>query len=493
MNATPQLNATVVLLAGGSGTRLWPSSRAAFPKQFLSFDNDRNTLFQRSLTRLSFIVGANGNPPDVLIVGNEQHRFLVMDQLRELSKDDARMIVEPTGRNTAPALTFAALVASEDNADPVLIVSPSDQVVRDDATFSRALAAAIHQAELGNICTLGIVPTRPETGYGYICASDSTEVESNALPVRAFVEKPDAATAQRYLDSGGYYWNAGIFVVKASVWLQLIEQYRPDIAAPARLAWERHSRDNRFLRPETTSFDSIPSESIDYAVMEPLSSDSHASVKIKVVPLDAGWSDLGSWDAIWENADKDVKGNACVGDVLTENAHNNLVHTEGGRLVALVGVQDLVVVETADAILVADKRSSQDVKKIVAALGEQKREESNLHRKVHRPWGWYDSIDEDSRFKVKRILVKPGASLSLQMHHHRAEHWVVVSGTAEVTCGDKTVLLSENQSVYIPLGETHRLYNPGKLPLEIIEVQSGSYLGEDDIVRFEDNYGRATS
>lgn len=460
-----------------------------YPKQFLSFDHDPNTLFQRSLKRLAALAHASGAATDALIVGNEQHRFLVMDQLRELDMDQARMLVEPVGRNTAPALTLAALAAQQDGADPVLVVSPADQIVRDEAAFARALTAAVAQAEQGHVCTLGIVPTRPETGYGYIRASQGGQ-GGDALPVQAFVEKPDAATAQRYLDDGNYFWNAGIFIVRASVWLQLIDKYRPDIAAPVRQSWAQHRQDQRFVRPDAAMFQSVPSESIDYAVMEPLSADAQAPAQLKVIPLDAGWSDLGAWDAIWDNADKDAQGNACVGDVLTENAKNNLVHAEG-RLVALVGVQDLVVVETADAILVADKRCAQDVKQIVNALGQQQREESSLHRKVHRPWGWYDSIDEDQRFKVKRIQVKPGASLSLQMHHHRAEHWVVVSGTAEVTCGDKTVLLSENQSIYIPLGETHRLFNPGKLPLEIIEVQSGSYLREDDIVRFEDNYGRA--
>ena len=484
-----------VLMAGGSGTRLWPLSRAMYPKQFLSFDEGRDTLFQKSLRRLTALEKAQaagtatamGAP---IILGNEEHRFLVIDQLRELHCQDAMLLIEPMGRNTAPALTLAALAAQQDGQDPVLIVSPADQVVKNEDRFHAALHEAVAEAAAGHVCTLGIVPDRPETGYGYIQVEQGAQSAPTARPVQAFVEKPDLATAQSYLEAGCYYWNAGIFILRASTWLELIRTYRADIAQAVTTAWERRTQDQPFCRPDAEAFAQVPSESIDYAVMEPLSRERQSVHRqLKVIPLDAGWSDLGAWDAVWKDSPKDAQGNACVGDVLLQQSGGNLVHASS-RLVALVDVQDLVVVETPDAVLVASQDSSQDVKKIVNRLAASGREEQTLHRKVHRPWGWYDSIDEDQRFKVKRIQVKPGASLSLQKHHHRAEHWIVVSGTAEVTCGQKVILLTENQSIYIPLGEVHRLANPGKLPLEIIEVQSGSYLGEDDIVRYVDNYGR---
>ena len=485
-----------VLMAGGSGTRLWPLSRAMYPKQFLSFDEGRDTLFQKSLRRLTALEKAQaagtatamGAP---IILGNEEHRFLVIDQLRELHCQDAMLLIEPMGRNTAPALTLAALAARDTGEDPVLIVSPADQVVKNAERFHAALRTAVLEAAAGHVCTLGIVPDRPETGYGYIQVAPGAKTAQAARPVQAFVEKPDLATAQSYLAAGCYYWNAGIFILRASAWLELIGTYRPDIAQSVAAAWAQRTQDQPFCRPDAEAFRQVPAESIDYAVMEPLSREQHPGHRqLKVIPLDAGWSDLGAWDAVWKESPQDAHHNACVGDVLLQQAQDNLVHASS-RLVALVDVQNLVVVETPDAVLVAHKDSSQDVKKIVNRLAQAGREEQTLHRKVHRPWGWYDSIDEDQRFKVKRIQVKPGASLSLQKHHHRAEHWIVVSGTAEVTCGEKVVLLTENQSIYIPLGEVHRLANPGKLPLEIIEVQSGSYLGEDDIVRFQDDYGRS--
>jgi len=342
---------------------------------------------------------------------------------------------------------------------------------------------AARLADAGAIVTLGIVPTRPETGYGYIQAAALQE----ATEVAAFVEKPNLETAQRYLRAGTYLWNGGIFVLKASVWMKALERFRPDIAEATRKAWQERTRDSSFVRPGRAAFEKIPAESIDYAVMERCPS---SGIAMKVVPLDAGWNDLGAWDAVWQMLPKDASGTATQGDVFTDGCANTLVHASS-RLVAAVGLQDVVVVETADAVLVSSQERSQDVKRIVARLEADGRGEKNLHRKVHRPWGWYDSIDHGPRFQVKRIMVKPGATLSLQMHHHRAEHWIVVQGTAEVTCGDKTMMLSENQSTYIPLGEVHRLANPGKVPLEIIEVQSGSYLGEDDIVRFEDRYGRS--
>jgi mannose-1-phosphate guanylyltransferase/mannose-6-phosphate isomerase len=420
---------------------------------------------------------------DPLVVTGEDHRFLATEQLREVGISPTAALLEPVARNTAPALTLAALAAVENGDDPVLVVTPADQTVADATAFNDAMHEAIRQAAEGAIVILGVTPDRPETGFGYIQA---VVAPTPTLVVERFVEKPDEVTARQYLAEGGYYWNAGMFVLKASVWLRAIESFRPDIAATTRAAWTLRSSDAAFVRPGKDEFAAIPGDSIDYAVMERCPG---SRFPIRMAPLDAGWSDLGAWDAVWSVLHKDAQGNAHVGDVLATDNRNTLVHATN-RLVALVGVQNLVVVETPDAVLVADRSRSQDVKHIVNALQQQKREEHTLHRKVHRPWGWYDSIDEGARFKVKRIQVKPGASLSLQKHHHRAEHWVVVNGTAEITNGDKTILLTENQSTYIPLGEVHRLANPGEIPLEIIEVQSGSYLGEDDIVRFEDTYGR---
>ncbi len=420
-----------------------------------------------------------------IVVTGEDHRYLAAEQLRESSIEIRAVVLEPVGRNTAPALALAASAASESGADPILVVTPADQAITNTAAFTVAMHSAIREAAKGAIVILGITPDRPETGYGYIQVA--TESEKSAQIVRQFVEKPDPATAQTYLDQGGYYWNAGMFVLRASVWLAALDTFRPDIAQASRLAWKHRSIDQSFIRPSKKEFAAIPAESIDYAVVEHCP---NSDFLIKMVPLDAGWSDLGAWDSVWQVLPKDSNGNAHLGDVLTTDSHNTLVHATG-RLVSLVGVEGLIVVETPDAVLVADKSRSQDVKHIVNQLTASDREECTFHRKVHRPWGWYDSIDEGERFKVKRILVKPGGRLSLQKHHHRAEHWIVVKGTAEITCGDKTFLLTENQSTYIPLGETHRLANPGPISLEIVEVQSGSYLGEDDIVRFEDHYGRA--
>jgi mannose-1-phosphate guanylyltransferase/mannose-6-phosphate isomerase len=471
-----------VILCGGSGTRLWPLSRAGFPKQFLCLTG-AESLFQQAAKRLMGLGTDRIQVTDPLVVTGEEHRFLATEQLREIGVSPVAALLEPVARNTAPALTLAALAAVESGEDPVLVVTPADQTVADASAFNGAMYEAIGQAAEGAIVILGVTPDRPETGYGYIQA---VVAPTPTLVVERFVEKPDEATARRYLAAGGYYWNAGMFVLKASVWLQAIESFRPDIAATTRAAWAQRSADAAFVRPGAAEFAAIPSDSIDYAVMERCPG---SSFPIRMAPLDAGWSDLGAWDAVWNVLPKDEQGNAHVGDVLATESSNTLVHATS-RLVAVVGVENLVVVETPDAVLVADRSRSQDVKHIVNALQQQKREEHTLHRKVHRPWGWYDSIDEGGRFKVKRIQVKPKASLSLQKHHHRAEHWVVVSGTAEITCGDKIQLLTENQSTYIPLGEVHRLANPGTIPLEIIEVQSGGYLGEDDIVRFEDVYGR---
>ena len=473
-----------VILCGGSGTRLWPLSRSGFPKQFLCLTGD-DSLFQQAAKRLSVLGGQGDEVSAPIIICHEDHRFLAQEQLREAGIVLGAALLEPVGRNTAPALTLAALQAVELGLDPILVVTPADQTVTDNKALTLAMHQAIKSAEAGGIVILGIRPDRTETGYGYIKAI-SIDALGAAVKVEKFVEKPDTETAQRYLAEGGYYWNAGMFVLKASVWLKALEQFRPDIAQTTRQAWHQRSTDAAFIRPGNAEFKAIPSESIDYAVMERCPG---SVFPIQMIPLDAGWNDLGAWDAVWNVLPKDAHGNAHVGDVLSTDSHNNLVYANS-RLVSLVGVDNLVVIETPDAILVANKSRSQDVKHIVAQLQSTNREEHTLHRKVHRPWGWYDSIDEGGRFKVKRIQVKPKASLSLQKHDHRAEHWIVVTGTAEITNGDKVLTLTENQSTYIPLGEVHRLANPGTIPLEIIEVQSGSYLGEDDIVRFEDTYGR---
>lgn len=477
-----------VILCGGSGTRLWPLSRAGFPKQFLCLTGDES-LFQQAARRLAGLAGEGLAVAAPYIVSNEEHRFLAMEQLREAGIEPSAALLEPVGRNTAPALTLAALAAQEGGNDPVLVVTPADQTVTDTAAFTEAMQQAVRKAADGAIVILGITPDRPETGYGYIKAQASSGAATADMAVARFVEKPDAQTAQAYLAEGGYYWNAGMFVLKASVWLAALERFRPDIVQATRAAWQKRSTDQKFVRPGRTEFEAIPAESIDYAVMEHCPG---SDFPIRMVALDAGWNDLGAWEAVWNTLPKDEAGNAHLGDVITTGSRNTLVHATS-RLVALVGVSDLVVIETPDAVLVADRARSQDVKAIVNALSSSEREEHVLHRKVHRPWGWYDSIDEGGRFKVKRIQVKPKASLSLQKHHHRAEHWIVVKGTAEITRGKEVLLLTENQSTYIPLGEVHRLSNPGEIPLEIIEVQSGSYLGEDDIVRLEDQYGRKAS
>ncbi len=481
-----QIRIQPVILCGGSGTRLWPLSRSGFPKQFLSLTGEES-LFQLAARRLADLSADGIHVIRPLIVTGEEHRFLALEQMREARIEVSAALLEPVGKNTAPALTLAALAAMEEGVDPLLVVTPADQIVADSAAFTGAMHTAIRQANTGSIVILGIPPDHAATGYGYIQAEPFAAEIHN---VCRFVEKPDLDTAQRYLDAGDYFWNAGVFVLKASVWLDALATYRPDIAETSRSAWNNRTTDANpntpFVRPGKTEFMAIPAESIDYAVMEHCP---NGPFSIKMVQLDAGWNDLGAWDAVWQALPKDEDGNAHRGDVLTTDSRNTLVHASS-RLVSLVGVDNLIVIETPDAILIADKSRSQNVKDIVNELHASDREEHTMHRKVHRPWGWYDSIDDGYRFKVKRIQVKPGASLSLQKHHHRAEHWVVVKGTAEITNGETTVLLTENQSTYIPLGAVHRLANPGTIPLEIIEVQSGSYLGEDDIVRFEDSYGR---
>ena len=484
-----------VILCGGSGTRLWPLSRSGFPKQFLvlSGDGSSQSLFQQAVSRIRSVANSNIALGDTLVVTNEDHRFLVLDQLREMNSVQATLLLEPVGRNTAPALSLAAFSAQQLNnaQDPILVITPADQTIQNPAAFTTALQDCIATVESNEqaIAILGITPTAPETGYGYIERSGAKD-QNNAFVVDRFVEKPDLSKAQEYLASGSYLWNSGMFVLKANTWLAALREFRPDIFEACEKAWQNQSEDSadsvRFVRPGKEEFKAIPSESIDYAVIEKCPG---SRFTIKMVELDAGWNDLGAWDAVWQVGKQDQDGNVVSGDALLSNSKNSLVHATS-RLVSAVGVENLVIVETADAVLVADRSNSQDVKQIVAQLDAQQREEKNLHRKVARPWGWYDSVDEGERFKVKRIQVKPGASLSLQMHHHRAEHWIVVKGIAEITNGDQVITLRENQSTYIPQGQTHRLANRGTEPLEIIEVQSGSYLGEDDIVRFEDTYGR---
>ena len=476
-----------VILCGGSGTRLWPLSRAWFPKQFLVLSGT-TSLFQQAVERVNQLGAADIAVGNTLVVTNEEHRFLSLEQLRELKGINATLLLEPTGRNTAPALTLAALQATENGQDPILVVTPADQTVQNPAAFQQALQQSIRAAANGGIVILGITPDKPETGYGYIQQSGQAGAHGE-YTVAQFAEKPSLEVAQAYLAGGQHTWNSGMFVLKASTWLKALQHLRPDIAAATQTAWQSKTIDAPFIRPSKDAFVQVPSESVDYAVMEKCPGSSYT---IHMVPLNAGWNDLGAWDAVWQvtqDGRQDAQGNVVRGDALLADTSNTFIHASS-RLVGTVGVSNLIVVETADAVLVADRSQSQNVKKLVHQLEQQKREELTLHRKVHRPWGWYDSIDESERFKVKRIQVKPGASLSLQKHHHRAEHWIVVKGTAEVTCGDKVTLVTENQSIYIPLGELHRLVNPGSIPLEIIEVQTGSYLGEDDIVRFEDTYGR---
>jgi len=489
------MNLQPVVLSGGSGTRLWPLSRAAYPKQFLPLAG-QHSLFQSTLLRLAALEQEHPESEitvaDALVVCNEAHRFLVAEQFRLLDQAPASIMLEPSGRNTAPALTIAAMMAVQDDADSVLIVMPADHLIVDEEKFRSVVARGAVLASEGGVVTFGIVPTAPETGYGYIQKGALCSQKSEAFRLQAFVEKPDQVTAQRYLDGGDYLWNSGIFMMRASVWLELIARYRADIANACRAAFAKGERDGDFFRVDTKSFERCPSDSIDYAVMEKLSREKSDAEKAIVLPLSVGWSDVGSWSALWEVKEADASGNVIEGDVLTHDCTDNLLIAQH-RLLATVGVNNLVVVETPDAVLVADKAHAQDVKIIAEQLKREQRSESQFHRRVHRPWGDYEPIDEGDRYQVKRLTVKPGASLSLQMHHHRAEHWIIVRGTAKVTRNDEVLLLSENESIYIPLGATHRLENPGAIPLELIEVQSGSYLGEDDIVRFEDDYNRKSS
>jgi len=463
-----------VILCGGAGTRLWPLSREHFPKQLLSLVDDLS-LLQNTAKRIEHYAGAE-RP---ILVCNESHRFLVAEQLREVSIVADTIILEPVGRNTAPAVALAALQAAQKDAESIIVVLCSDHVIADQAAFESALGFAIDLAAEDKLVTFGIKPTSPETGYGYIKAGQAIKGGNH---VDEFVEKPDSATAEHYVASGNYYWNSGMFVFKASRYLAELKRQRPDIEAAVRQAFSVMKTDADFSRPDAEIFTHCPADSIDYAVME-------GTESAAIVPLDAGWSDIGSWDALWQISDKDSNQNTLVGDVLIDEVNASYIRAEH-RLVSVIGLDNIVVVETADAVMIASKSHSQNVKNIVSSLKSCGREERISHRKVHRPWGYYESVDAAERFQVKRICVKPGARLSLQKHQHRAEHWTVVTGTALVTRDDEVFQLSENESTYIPLGAIHRLENPGKIPLEIIEVQSGDYLGEDDIIRFEDNYGR---
>ncbi|MDE2823330.1 MAG: mannose-1-phosphate guanylyltransferase/mannose-6-phosphate isomerase, partial [Chloroflexota bacterium] len=484
-----------VILAGGSGTRLWPLSREYYPKQFLPLISESSSMLQETLARLELIE----EETSPILVCSELHRFIIADQLREVGVEATSIIVEPAGRNTAPALTLGALRAQdtvEDGSDPILLVTHSDHLITEPRRFLDAFRAGLALASEGDVVTFGVPPTGPETGYGYIEKGNAVApVDGEAYTIQSFVEKPDLPTATEYCESGRYLWNSGIFMMRASVWLRQLEQHRPDIAAAVREAYSQGEDFFEFFRPDEGAFLNCPSESIDYAVMEGAGSaaeENDGSTGFAVVPIDVGWSDIGSWSTLWEQREQDVHGNVVQGDVYTDSTKNSLVIGRH-RLVAAIGLEDLVVIETADAVLVAHKDRVQDIKGIVEQLRKDGRPEADVHRKVHRPWGSFDILDAGEGFQVKRLTISPGASVSFQYHNHRAEHWIVVRGTARVTKGAEVFLLKENESVSIPQGMKHRLENPGTIPLEVIEAQMGDYLGEDDIIRLEDNYNRETS
>ena len=465
---------TPVLLSGGVGSRLWPVSREAHPKQFLPLAGELSML-QETLRRTS---GLEETP--ALVVCNEEHRFMVAEQLRQVDLQASALILEPQGRNTAPAVALAALQALASDPEALLLVLPADHLIQDVSAFVEAVGKAVPLAEQGRLMTFGVVPSSPETGYGYIkCGS---ALDPDLYTLEKFVEKPDEATAGAYLESGNYLWNSGMFLLRAATYLEQLGEHAPAILDCCQRAMESARVDLDFVRPAAEVFAECPSDSIDYAVMEKTEVGG-------VVSLDCGWSDVGAWSALWDVAERDNEGNVCKGDIIIDNCTDSYFRSDS-RLLAATGVANLVVVETADAVLVADRSQVQDVKRIVNRLKAESRPEVSLHRRVYRPWGSYESLVMSERFQVKRIVVNPGQTLSLQMHHHRAEHWIVVHGTAEVTCEDKVFMLGEDESTYIPLGHKHRLANPGRIPLELIEVQSGAYLGEDDIVRYEDVYGR---
>ncbi|WP_334007780.1 mannose-1-phosphate guanylyltransferase/mannose-6-phosphate isomerase [Burkholderia orbicola] len=475
------MNIYPVILCGGSGTRLWPMSRGGYPKQYLKLAG-KHSLAQQTALRLADIPDAAAP----IVVSNTEQRFIISEQLRAVGITPSSVILEPVGRNTAPAIAIAALVALQSAPDALLMVLPSDHIILNEQAFIKAARTAAKIAADNHLVTFGIKPDSPHTGYGYIRRGSTISEECAAYTVRAFVEKPDHTTAEAFLDDGGYYWNSGMFMLKASTYMEELQRFEPEVARQAEAALHAATCDADFIRLDETQFSAVPNISIDYAVME------RTDRAVVIAASNLGWNDIGSWASLAEIADKDDNGNAQFGDVFTYDTRNAYVRAEH-RMVATIGVDNLVVVETADAVLIAHRDKTQDVKKIVEWLNASGRHESITHRRVVRPWGSYEGIDQGERFQVKRIVVNPGAQLSLQMHHHRAEHWIVVKGTALVTNGDKEIVLTENQSTYIPLGEMHRLKNPGKIPLELIEVQSGAYLGEDDIVRFEDTYGRAAS
>ncbi|WP_333494607.1 mannose-1-phosphate guanyltransferase [Kluyvera sp. CHPC 1.251] len=467
-----------VIMAGGNGSRLWPLSRELYPKQFICLDGDL-TMLQATIHRLQ---GIECESP--VVICNEQHRFVVAEQLRQLDKLTKNIILEPVGRNTAPAIALAALAASRNDPDgsALMLVLAADHVIQDEEAFRNAVRKAVTYAENGKLVTFGIVPNKPETGYGYIRRGKACSSTAQAYPVAQFVEKPNLQTAESYVSSGEYYWNSGMFLFRAGRYLEELKKYRPDILSACEKAMSTADPDLDFIRVNQEAFMACPDESIDYAVME-------QTFDAVVVPMDAGWSDVGSWSALWDISVKSSEGNAVTGDVISYHTENSFLYSESG-LLTTVGVKDLVVVQTKDAVLIADRNAVQDVKKIVESIKADGRHEHHTHREVYRPWGKYDSIDTGDRYQVKRITVKPGEGISLQMHHHRAEHWIVVAGTAQVTINEQVKLLGENESIYIPVGARHCLENPGKIPLELIEVRSGSYLGEDDIVRLADRYGR---
>lgn len=481
------MNLQAVILSGGSGTRLWPLSREKHPKQLLSIIGDQ-TMLQQTAQRIHGLSEDLPVDPSILVVCNEEYRFITAQQLMEAGYSENKLILEPFGKNTAPALTLAALQASQSEQDRVLLIMPADHVIRDLSAFHAAIKQAYQHALAGAMVTFGIIPDRPETGYGYLEVGPlQTGLSAQAL--LAFVEKPDLATAQRYLDGGQHLWNSGLFMMRASVWLKAMTTLQPAMLEACQQAMSGAKPDQDFIRIDKAAFATSPADSIDYAVMEKLQAHPELEIPGVVIPLQAGWSDVGAWDAVWQNSEKDENNNVGVGDSIFEQCLDSFIYA-GDRLVAGLGLRDIIVVETPDAVLVANKEHTQEIKKIVNRLKLEAPHHTENHRKVYRPWGHYDSIDAGPGFQVKHIVVNPGGRLSMQMHHHRAEHWIVVRGTALVTRGEDTMTLVANQSTYIPLGVKHRLENPGDCDLELIEVQSGSYLGEDDIVRFDDIYGR---
>ena len=476
-----------VILSGGSGTRLWPLSREKHPKQLLALVGEE-TMLQATATRVSDFQGDLAVAQQMIVVCNEEYRFITAEQLRSVGFDHQTLLLEPAGRNTAPALTLAAISATANEADAVLLIMPADHVIANKAGFHKAIQSGLPRAISGDMVTFGIVPNRPETGYGYIQVGPHLP-DSEVRSLQAFVEKPALEIAQGYVAGGNHVWNSGIFMMRASVWLSAIGYFSAPTLAACELAMQNVKTDCDFVRVDKEAFLACPADSIDYAVMEKLPKTPALGISGCVVPFDAGWSDVGAWDAVWEVSDKDQQGNCLHGDVMMENSHNCLVVADS-RLVACLGLDDVIVIETPDAVLVTNKQNTQHIKRIVTRLKDENYPQTDNHRKVYRPWGHYDSVDSGEHFQVKRIVVIPGGRLSMQMHHHRAEHWIVVSGTALVTRGDETMTLVANQSTYIPLGVKHRLENPSDVVLELIEVQSGAYLGEDDIVRFDDIYGR---